>query len=48
MSCFSGQQTDGNPSPEWVTVEELLRKHDESFVKKYESDMDTLLVFVSS
>ena len=31
----------------WANIEEHLRKHDESIIKKYSNDMDTLLVFVS-
>ena len=32
----------------WANIEEHLKKHDENFVRKYNSDMDTLLVFVSA
>ena len=30
----------------WATIEEYLKKHDDGAVKKYDDDLNTLLVFV--
>lgn len=32
---------------QWAIIEHHLRKHDVTAIKKYDNDMDTLLVFVS-